>query len=54
VSPASPTLTRHAELHEELGVEVTAVSDAEFVVADPDSPFLIAFAGVHHRSAKMP
>jgi mutator protein MutT len=34
------------ELHEELGVEVTAVGDAEFVVADPDSPFLIVFAPV--------
>jgi len=31
------------ELREELGVEVTATGDEEFAVADPNSPFLIAF-----------
>ena len=35
------------ELHEELGVEVTEVGAEEFVIADPDSPFLIVFTPVH-------
>lgn len=34
------------ELHEELGVRVTAVSREEFAIADPGSPFLIAFVRV--------
>lgn len=34
------------ELREELGVEVVAVSGEEFAVADPGSPFLIAFVPV--------
>ena len=31
------------ELHEELGVDVTAVGEEEFAIGDPGSPFLIAF-----------
>ncbi len=34
------------ELREELGVEVVAVSDEEFAITDPGSPFLIAFVPV--------
>ena len=34
------------ELREELGVEVIEVGDEEFVIADPDSPFLIVFVPV--------
>lgn len=34
------------ELHEELGVEVVAVSSEKFAVTDPGSPFLIAFVPV--------
>ena len=34
------------ELGEELGVEVTAISDVEFAIADPGSNFLIEFAQV--------
>lgn len=35
--------TARRELHEELGVQVTAVGDEEFAIGDPGSPFLIAF-----------
>ncbi len=31
------------ELHEELGVEATAVGEEDFAIVDPGSPFLIAF-----------
>lgn len=34
------------ELREELGVDVIDVGDEEFIVHDPDSPFLITFAPV--------
>ena len=34
------------ELHEELGVDVVEVGDEEFIIADPDSPFLIVFRPV--------
>jgi mutator protein MutT len=34
------------ELHEELGVDVTAVGDVEFSIADPGSEFVIQFLRV--------
>jgi len=34
------------ELHEELGVEVTEVGEAELTIADPGSSFLIVFVPV--------
>jgi len=34
------------ELREELGVEVVAVGEEEFVLRDPDSPYLIHFVSV--------
>lgn len=34
------------ELREELGVEVLEVGSEDFAIADPDSPFLIAFVPV--------
>jgi mutator protein MutT len=34
------------ELHEELGVDVVAVGDAELTIADPGSSFLIVFVPV--------
>lgn len=34
------------ELREELGVEVLEVADEDFAIADPGSPFLIAFVPV--------
>ena len=37
------------ELHEELGVEVVEVADEELAIADPGSPFLIAFVPVAIR-----
>lgn len=38
--------TAHRELHEELGVEVVEVGDAELTIADAGSPFLIVFVPV--------
>ena len=36
----------HRELREELGIEVVSVEPEEFAIADPGSPFLIAFVPV--------
>ena len=38
-----PTNTQPMELAEELGVHVDSINEAEFSIADPGSPFLIAF-----------